>query len=161
MQAVDLDNYPQTAVLEGTLDQMPSETHREGQTTQMIHGLRVEEEGAVANHLSHVTALHQIQRLSHYSHVDALGSGAALHTSQMSLSNTTINRSQEVARLISEKTPVYVTKLKVDPCEVSIAHMFLIPICIQKRNAVARNVLRHISHLNARKYKWLNICTMK
>jgi hypothetical protein len=28
----------------------------------------------------------------------------------------------------------------------------LIPICVQKRHAVARNMLPHISHLNARKY---------
>src|SRR2546421_9903196 len=39
VQAVDLGIDPQTAVLEGNLDQQPSEARGEGQTAQRVHGL--------------------------------------------------------------------------------------------------------------------------
>src|SRR3989442_214842 len=41
VQAVDLGADPQTVVLEGDLDQQPSEAHGQGQTAQMVHGLGV------------------------------------------------------------------------------------------------------------------------
>src|SRR6266852_3369022 len=47
VQAVNLGADPQTAVLEGDLDQQPSEAHGEGQTAQTVHGLGVEVEDAV------------------------------------------------------------------------------------------------------------------
>src|SRR5256885_16641987 len=59
VQAVDLGTDPQTAVLEGDLDEQPSEAHGQGQTAQMVHGLGVEVEDAVADHLAQVAALHQ------------------------------------------------------------------------------------------------------
>src|SRR6266480_6822667 len=62
VQAVDLGTYPQTAILEGDLDQQPSEAHGQDQTAQMVHGLGVEVENIVANHIARVAALHQIQR---------------------------------------------------------------------------------------------------
>src|SRR5436309_13663114 len=85
VQAVNLGADPQTAILEGDLDQQPSEAHGQGQTAQMVHGLGVEVEDAVADHLAQVAALHQVQRPRHHAHVDALGRGAALHVADVAL----------------------------------------------------------------------------
>src|SRR5205807_9769232 len=85
VQAVNLGADPQTAFLEGDLDQQPSEAHGQGQTAQMVQGLGVEGEDAVTNHLAQVAALHQVQCPRHHAHVDALGCGAALHVADVAL----------------------------------------------------------------------------
>ena len=101
VQAVNLGADPQTAFLEGDLDQQPSEAHGQGQTAQMVQGLGVEGEDAVTNHLAQVAALHQVQCPRHHAHVDALGCGAALHVADVALQGHQVPL-PEVARSISE-----------------------------------------------------------